>query len=392
MKTRSWTMLLSALFAVSAVGQPSPQALSESLRGVINTGVKLFNDNGDHVGCYRLFHGSLLSIKPLVADELQRDIDACIARAEGMAKYDDRAFELRGCLDRVRAKLKADTAPVVLPPPTPEVKQPAPPVIEEKKPTVTLPTIENKPPPPLVVEEKKPLPPLVIEEKKPLPVPPLVEEKKPLPPPLPVVEEKKPLPPLVPPPVVEEKKPLPLPPPVVEEKKPLPPLVPPTLTPLPPPPLPIEKKSPEVVPLPKPAFENKTPVVPPLPPEGKDVEPKVPPAVVKGKVYGKVTFQGKPIPAGTTTIDYKDQPRPAAYLVFIGEQGQRLSTAINMDGSYAFKVAIAPGMYKVAIEAAPETTIDPTDDIPARYRSADSTTLMVEVSAGPQTLDLTLVK
>ena len=41
-----------------------PVALADSLREVINTGADLFNKYGDYAGCYRLYQGGLLSIKP----------------------------------------------------------------------------------------------------------------------------------------------------------------------------------------------------------------------------------------------------------------------------------------------------------------------------------------
>lgn len=82
-------------------------ALYDSLRDVIDTGAKMFNPPyGDHAGCYRLYQGSLLSVKPFLAKGLQAKIDAGIANAEKMHSYADRAFELRRVLDEVRASAK----------------------------------------------------------------------------------------------------------------------------------------------------------------------------------------------------------------------------------------------------------------------------------------------
>ena len=78
-------------------------ALNDSLRDVINTGVKMFNDQGDHAGCYRLFQGSLLSVRPFLASDLQKKIDEGITNAEKMRSYADRAFELRRVLDEIRS-------------------------------------------------------------------------------------------------------------------------------------------------------------------------------------------------------------------------------------------------------------------------------------------------
>lgn len=81
-------------------------ALYYTLRDVINAGAKIFNDNGDHAGCYRMYQGSLMSVKPFLAPELQKSIDAGLANAEKLHSYADRSFELRKVLDEIRAKTK----------------------------------------------------------------------------------------------------------------------------------------------------------------------------------------------------------------------------------------------------------------------------------------------
>ena len=45
-------------------------ALNDSLRDVINTGVKMFNEQGDHAGCYRLFQGPELLRRPQAVRDL----------------------------------------------------------------------------------------------------------------------------------------------------------------------------------------------------------------------------------------------------------------------------------------------------------------------------------
>lgn len=83
-------------------------ALNSSLRDVINAGMKLFNEPyNDHAGCYRLYQGSLLTVRPFLAPDLQKKIDTGIANAERMRNYVDRAFELRRVLDEIRATLPA---------------------------------------------------------------------------------------------------------------------------------------------------------------------------------------------------------------------------------------------------------------------------------------------
>jgi hemoglobin len=86
-------------------------ALRDSLKTVINTGATLFNKDGDHAGCYRLYQGALLSVKPFLAPATQEEIDKTLADAEDLARFSDRAFALRKILDRIRDQ--AGGAPAV---------------------------------------------------------------------------------------------------------------------------------------------------------------------------------------------------------------------------------------------------------------------------------------
>lgn len=74
---------------------------------VINTGADLFNE-GDRAGCYRLYQGSLLTLRPLLGHypDLQKSIDAAMADAEQQRTVGARAFALRDALDKIRGKLK----------------------------------------------------------------------------------------------------------------------------------------------------------------------------------------------------------------------------------------------------------------------------------------------
>ncbi len=82
------------------------QALANALRDVINTGADLFNLHGDYAGCYRVYQGGLLSIKPFLTPELQKKIDQGIEKAERLPRFSDRAFELRAVIDEIRAQSK----------------------------------------------------------------------------------------------------------------------------------------------------------------------------------------------------------------------------------------------------------------------------------------------
>ncbi len=157
-------------------------SLYHSLRDVINTGAKMFNEQGDHAGCYRLYHGSLLAVRPFLAPDVQKSIDKGLANAEKLSSFSDRAFELRRVLDDIRDKSKPAEGKKV------EEKKKEEKKVEEKKKEEKK--VEEKKVPDKKVEEKK------VEEKK-------VPDKK--------VEEKK-----VPDKKIEEKK---VPDKKVEEKK-----------------------------------------------------------------------------------------------------------------------------------------------------------------------------
>jgi hypothetical protein len=90
-------------------------ALNLALRDVINAGAILYNENGDHAGCFRMYQGSLLSVKPFVASDLQKKIDASLASSDKLGSYADRAHELRKVLNEIRERTKAP-AEKIMPP------------------------------------------------------------------------------------------------------------------------------------------------------------------------------------------------------------------------------------------------------------------------------------
>ncbi len=76
-----------------------------TLRGIINHGADLFNEpNNDHNGCYRLYEGALIAVKPFLdhRPDLQKAIDDGLNSARTMPRLPDRAFALRGVIDKVR--------------------------------------------------------------------------------------------------------------------------------------------------------------------------------------------------------------------------------------------------------------------------------------------------
>jgi truncated hemoglobin YjbI len=79
------------------------QRIEKLLRDVINHGADLYN-SGDQQGCYRLYEGSVLTLRALLDHhpELQKDIDQALANARNDANPAQRAFTLRAVIDRVR--------------------------------------------------------------------------------------------------------------------------------------------------------------------------------------------------------------------------------------------------------------------------------------------------
>jgi hemoglobin len=78
--------------------------LDSGLRDVINRGAAIYNNQGDFAGCYRLFEGALITIKPLLGTypELQKKIDSGLGSASMLPNMHERAHSLRKVLDEVR--------------------------------------------------------------------------------------------------------------------------------------------------------------------------------------------------------------------------------------------------------------------------------------------------
>jgi hemoglobin len=98
-----------ALCAPLAAGQDQGDKTFEKnfeagMREVINRGAAIFNNQGDYAGCYRIFEGALLAVKPLLGGypALQKKIEAALGNAESLPNMHDRAHALRKVLDEVR--------------------------------------------------------------------------------------------------------------------------------------------------------------------------------------------------------------------------------------------------------------------------------------------------
>jgi hypothetical protein len=133
-----------------------------TLRDVINRGADLYN-SGETSACYRLYEGSLMTVKPWLdhKPDLQKAITAGLASAERDPLVWRRAFTLRAVLDKIRNETNPHPAKKEkLPAPKPDEKK-----LEEKN-RVEKKQIEKKKPDEKNTDEKKP------DEKKP-------DEKKP---------------------------------------------------------------------------------------------------------------------------------------------------------------------------------------------------------------------
>jgi hemoglobin len=113
-----WGLGLNGLAAAQEKGDkpdmPAPldrkvldQHVYNTLRSVINHGANLYN-SGDWNGCYRLYEGALMTLRPLLdhRPELQKAIDTGLDKAQGTSALSRRAFVLREVIDKVRADTK----------------------------------------------------------------------------------------------------------------------------------------------------------------------------------------------------------------------------------------------------------------------------------------------
>jgi hemoglobin len=99
-------------------------AIFKTMRTVINQGADLYN-SGDWAGCYRLYEGALVALRPLLEHhpELVKNIDMALITASRAPQLGDRAFVLRKAIDEIRKETgpAAATGPeTIKTPPTPK--------------------------------------------------------------------------------------------------------------------------------------------------------------------------------------------------------------------------------------------------------------------------------
>jgi hemoglobin len=126
-RQKSWSLLAILAVAATVAGLAAPlgatqgegdktfeKNLDAGLRDVVNRGATIFNNQGDYAGCYRLFEGALLAVKPLLGNypDLQKKIDTSLANAGRLPNMHDRAHALRKVLDDVRYTMNPAARPV----------------------------------------------------------------------------------------------------------------------------------------------------------------------------------------------------------------------------------------------------------------------------------------
>lgn len=316
-------------------------ALYNSLRDVINSGAKLFNDQGDHAGCFRMYQGSLLSVKPFLSPDLQKKIDAGLVGAEKLPNFSDKAFALRSVLDDVRASVKPGEKKIddKKDPKKDDVKKvddKKDPKKDDAKKDPKKDDVKKDPKKDDVkkaddkkdtkkVDDKKDA--KKVDDKKDTKKDDVkkVDDKK---------DAKK----------VDDKKDAKK----VDDKK--------------------DTKKDDV----KKVDDKKDTKKDDAKKDDKKADGD------KGQVSGKILFQGKGISGGN-------------FVTLISGEGKKFSSAIQKDGTFQFKTPIPSGEYRVAIEPIPGETVK-GPNVPAHYRNEGTSGLSLRVQTGKQSVELTLVK
>jgi hypothetical protein len=107
--------LCAAALAATAPAQPPAAGVDkladEVLKDVHNRGAELYN-RGDPAGCYRMYQGALLAIRPFLAHRpaAQKVLDNGLAEVAKATDPKVQAFRLHQIIEQVRADLKKSAA------------------------------------------------------------------------------------------------------------------------------------------------------------------------------------------------------------------------------------------------------------------------------------------
>lgn len=105
----------------------------DTLRDVHNLGAELYNTSRDYAGTYRLYHGALLTVRPLLSHRpaVQQRIEQGLQEVEREPTLAHKAFYLHVVIEDIRSELKKTaSAPK---PPEKKPNTPPPPQKQEKK-------------------------------------------------------------------------------------------------------------------------------------------------------------------------------------------------------------------------------------------------------------------
>jgi len=132
------------------------------------------------------------------------------------------------------------------------------------------------------------------------------------------------------------------------------------------------KKPSEPVKKPEEPKDTKKRDVAPAPKEAKpkDAKPGDGPPADGATVTGAVTLAGKVLAKGEVAFVSRDPAKPKVF-----------TAAIRADGTYKVGEVVPPGQYTATVTG---------PDVPAKYTLANTSTLVVEFSAGANTVDLVL--
>ena len=110
-----WALGITFVMAAPVVAQDTAaldKLVSDALKEMHNKAADLYN-GGDQNGCYRMFQGGLIMIRPVLAHrpDVQQLIDQGMQAADQLAAVGLRARALHNTIEAIRTKLKPPAAP-----------------------------------------------------------------------------------------------------------------------------------------------------------------------------------------------------------------------------------------------------------------------------------------
>lgn len=128
----------------------------DTLAGIHDRGAALFN-SGDTAGCYRLFQGSLQTVRLVLVGEVKALVERGLSDAERTPDVARRALMLHEVIEAVRVKLRETAGPAGQPLPIPRTAPGGPPVKPTSTPSHPMPD-PSKAPAPLEISPAPPSP------------------------------------------------------------------------------------------------------------------------------------------------------------------------------------------------------------------------------------------